>query len=74
MPESNETPVARPKHLLPTEATANVALPAPVDHGGATRIGHSNGLRVHSIVFAATSLLVLVALGVALFIIADGRM
>ncbi len=74
MTQPNETPVPESKDLLSSEVTASPVTSSADAHGGATRKGHSNGLKVHSIVFGAISLGVLVVLVVALLIIAAGRM
>ncbi len=74
MTEPNETPAPESKDVAPSEVTANVVQPSGVPRGGPTRKGHSNGLRVHSIVFGTIALGVLIALGVALLIIAGSDM
>lgn len=74
MIEPNETPAPRSKHLIPGAVTANAAPPSTAAHGGPTREGHSNGLRVHAIVFGSISLAVFIVLATALIFIASGRM
>jgi hypothetical protein len=74
MTEPTETPAPGPKHLLQGVVSAHAVRPSTIPHGGPTREGHSNGLRVHAIVFGAISLGVLVVLGVALLIITSGTM
>lgn len=71
MSELDGAPERRAKHLLPSTAISSVTIPGFVPHGGPTRKGHSNGLRVHGTIFAALSLAVLTAL-VAVFVIITG--
>jgi hypothetical protein len=74
MTQPNETPAPESKKLLASEVSANLMRPSAPAHRGATRKGHSNGLKVHSIVFGAISLAVLVALLIAFAVIASTRM
>lgn len=74
MSKPNETPAPESKNLLPSEKTSASASSSTVAREGQTRKGHSNGLRVHSIVFGSISLGVLVVLVVALLVIAGSRM
>ena len=72
MIKPNERTSAGPKHALPSGVTTRAVRPSTLARGGPTRVGHSNGLRIHAIVFGAISLGVLIVLGVTLMII--GRM
>ena len=70
--EPDETPKAQSRHLIPSGVFANVKLPPVIAHAGPTRKGHSNGLRVHAILFGTMSTVVVVVLTLAFIFIAGG--
>ncbi|MFL6108667.1 MAG: hypothetical protein ACJ72L_17040 [Marmoricola sp.] len=74
MTHPNETPAPESNDRLGGEVTANLEHPSDFANEGATRKGHSNGLKVHSIVFGAIALAALIALLVAFVVIASDRM
>lgn len=72
MIEPDEAPRAQSRHLIPSAVFANVKLPPVIAHAGPTRRGHSNGLRVHAILFGTMCTVVLVVLTVVFTVIAGG--
>ena len=69
-----ETPAPESADVLASEVSTSSKLPPKSVRPGATRKGHSNGLKIHSIVFGSIALGVLVALLVAIVVIAGDTM
>ena len=74
MTKPNQTPVPESSDRPPSDVTTSLEGPSLVAHQGATRKGHSNGLKVHSIVFGVIALAALVALLAAFVVIASDKM